>query len=114
MDVEDCCRTYLHRKVPRQPHPSFSFALFARKDQAELVQGIYVKGKGADSLLGQLGYILEETPAQPSAKDLQEDAQAAKTAAEQHLKTENEGIGSGLDRHIAICTLGAYTQHIAR
>ena len=56
------------------------------------MQGIYVKGKSADSLLGQLGYILEETPAQPSAKDLQADVQAADSAAEQQPGTGNAGM----------------------
>lgn len=28
------------------------------------VQGVYVKAKGADSLLGQLGHVLDEVPAE--------------------------------------------------
>lgn len=54
-----------------------------------------MKGKGADSLLGQLGYILEEVPAQPSAKDLQEDAQAAEGAAEKLPSTKADPSPAG-------------------
>ncbi len=38
---------------------------------------MYVKAKQGESLLGQLGFVLDETPAEPSAPPVATNGQAA-------------------------------------
>ena len=52
---------------------------------------MYVKAKKGESLLGQLGHILDETPAQPSASSapVETNGLAAQPAQAVHEKTGN-------------------------
>ena len=54
-------------------------------------QGVYVKAKKGESLLGQLGHVLDEIPAEPSASTaaVMTNGQIAAAAQAVHEQTVN-------------------------
>ena len=72
--------------------------------EGRTVQGVYVKPKGGDSLLGQLGYVLDEIPAQlpleadPTAANGQSNGAPALETLEHanEIKGKTEGFPQGI------------------